>query len=242
MEEGVDTLVIIPAYNEAPNIAAVVRDVQQALPLAEVLVVDDASTDATRQVALGCGATVVTLPINLGDGGARHTGFKYARLKGHRFVVQIDGDGQHDPFDAGTLLGPVRSEEADLVIGSRFVQPSGYAAPRGRRLGIRLFSNIVSRVTGQPITDPTSGFRAMNHKVAAFYATDVYPNQYPDADVLIMTHLVGFRLQEMPVTMRQNPTGKTIHAGLRPLFYVYKMLLSILVTILRGSYVLPDEV
>jgi glycosyltransferase involved in cell wall biosynthesis len=242
MKEQRGILVVVPAYNEAPHIAQVVTGIRRSVPSADILVVDDASSDDTRQLALQAGARVITLPINLGDGGARHTGFKYASLKGYRLVVQMDGDGQHDPDDIGVLLQALVPGEADLVIGSRFVEPTDYRTPKTRRLGMLFFSKIASWIIGQEITDPTSGFRAMNRKVAAFYATDVYPNQYPDADVLIMTHLAGFRLKEVPVAMRQDRTGKTIHAGLRPVYYVYKMLLSILVTLLRGRQDLPTEV
>ncbi len=242
MKEYRGTLVVVPAYNEAPHIAQVVAGIRTCVPWADILVVDDASSDDTRQQALHAGAAVIALPINLGDGGARHTGFKYALLKGYQLVVQMDGDDQHDPMDIERLLQPIVAGETDLAIGSRFVRPTGYRAPMTRRLGMLLFNKISSRVIGQAITDSTSGFRAMNHKVAAFYATDVFPSHYPDADVLIMTHLAGFRLKEVPVTMRQNPIGKTIHAGLRPVYYVYKMLLSILVTLLRGRYAFPVEV
>jgi glycosyltransferase involved in cell wall biosynthesis len=230
-------LVVIPAYNEEANIAQVVREVRAQLPDADIVVVDDGSRDNTAQEARAAGAVVLRLAVNLGDGAARQTGFKYARQGGYDWVVQLDGDGQHRPESIPRLLAPILDGSADLVIGSRFLGEEGYRVQTSRRLGQLIFGAIASLVTGQPITDPTSGFRAMNRKVVEYFCTNVYPQQYPDADVLITAHFAGFRLKEVPARMRQSVTGQTIHAGLRPLYYIYKMGLSIFVTLLRGRQV-----
>ncbi len=227
-------MVIVPAYNEAANIADVIANIKAQLPDALILVVDDRSPDCTAQVARRAGASVLRLPINLGDGGARQTGFKYADHLGVDWVVQMDGDGQHRPESIPTLLAPILADTADLVIGSRFLGVGDYAAQPARRIGMRLFAAIASWATHRTITDPTSGFRAMNRRAYRFFC-GVYPQQYPDADVLIATYRAGLRLVEMPVLMRQSTTGQTIHAGLRPIYYVYKMMLSVFVTMLRGD-------
>ena len=228
-------LVVIPAYREEANISAVVREVRDLLPDANLLVVDDCSPDRTAELARAAGATVLKLPINLGDGAARQTGFRYAVRADVDWVVQLDGDGQHRPESITRLLAPIEAGVADLVIGSRFLGEGEYEAQRARRIGMKLFAAVASAATRQPITDPTSGFRAMNRRAYTFFCGSAYPQHYPDADVLIAAHRAGLRLVEVPVKMRQSTTGQTIHAGLRPFFYVYKMALSILVTLLRGD-------
>jgi hypothetical protein len=226
-------VVVIPAYREAANIQQVIANVRDLLPEAIIVVVDDRSPDNTATLARLAGAVVLPLPINLGDGAARQTGFKYADRLGADWVVQLDGDGQHRPESIPSLLAPVLAGEVDLVIGSRFLGVGDYKPQTGRRVGMRIFAGLASWATGQRITDPTSGFRAMNRRAYRFFCGSAYPQQYPDADVLIAAHRAGLRLMEVPVLMRQSTTGQTIHAGLRPLYYVYKMLLSIFVTMLR---------
>lgn len=228
-------VVVIPAYREAANIRQVIEEVRRWLPHATVVVVDDRSPDATAAIAREAGAVVLSLPINLGDGAARQTGFKYADRLGAAWVVQLDGDGQHRPESIPALLAPILAGEADLAIGSRFLGVGDYKPQPGRRIGMRIFAALASWATGQRITDPTSGFRAMNRRAYRFFCGTVYPQQYPDADVLIAAHRAGLRLVEVPVLMRQSTTGQTIHAGLRPIYYVYKMMLSIFVTMLRAD-------
>ncbi len=232
---GKGGIVVIPAYNESATIAEVISGIKSWLPDARIVVVDDCSSDDTAEIARKAGALVVQLPINLGDGGARQAGFKYARQLGAKWVIQMDGDGQHRPESIPDLLAPILADEADLVIGSRFLGAGNYRPHLSRLIGMRLFGKIASWATGLPITDPTSGFRAMNRRAYSFFCRGVYPQQYPDADVLISAHKAGLRLKEVPVLMRENATGRTIHAGIRPIYYVYKMLLSIFVTLLRGD-------
>lgn len=228
-------VVVIPAYREAAHIAQVIAGVRAQVPEATIVVVDDHSPDDTARVARRAGAVVLRQPINLGDGAARQTGFKYADYLGADWVVQLDGDGQHQPESIPDLLQPILNDEADLVIGSRFLGLGHYKAQPARRLGMRIFAALASWATGRRITDPTSGFRAMNRRAYRFFCGSAYPQQYPDADVLIAAHRAGLRLKEVPVLMAPNTTGQSIHAGLRPLYYVYKMLLSIFVTLLRAD-------
>lgn len=227
-----DTAIIIPAYNEQVKIAAVVARARTALAGAAVVVINDGSTDQTARAAAEAGAIVISLPFNMGYGAAIQTGYKYALTKGYRFIVQMDGDGQHDAAYAADLLAPIVEGTADFVVGSRFLVPESYVPSVTRRAGMYLFRYLVSAIIRQPITDTTSGFQAFNRDVVRFFSTDAFPCDYPDADMLIMLHRAGFRIAEVPVRMAASD-GKSMHSGLKPLYYVFKMLLSIFVTLLR---------
>jgi glycosyltransferase involved in cell wall biosynthesis len=168
----------------------------------------------------------------MGYGAAIQTGYKYARDKGYDYLVQLDADGQHDPTCIPALLSPVLAGDADIAIGSRFLGNS-YRPPLARRAGMAIFRWIVDTVTGSSITDTTSGFQAFNSNVIRFFATDIFPVDYPDADMLITLHRAGFCMTEVPVRMYENSEGKSMHSGLKPLYYMFKMLLSICVTLMR---------
>jgi hypothetical protein len=234
------TLVIVPAYNEEARIAGVLHGIRQYIPHADVLIVDDGSTDLTREVALRAGAKVISHPFNLGYGAALQTGYQYALMKNYEGLVQMDGDGQHDPSSIVDLLAIVQKGEADIAIGSRFLEakeiastPPPYRAPLTRRLGMKLFGMIASLLIHQKVTDPTSGFQAMNRRVLEWVSGDRFPCDYPDADVIIMLHRAGFQILEVPVSMFENQDKKSMHGGWRPLYYVFKMFLSIFVTLMR---------
>lgn len=236
-----DTLVIIPAFNEMERIAAVVAGVRTVVPEADILVIDDGSSDDTAIMASRAGAAVIRHPFNLGYGVAIQTGYKYALAKGYRFLAQIDGDGQHDPAGIPDLLAPVKGGAADFALGSRFRASESYLPSPLRRLGMAFFRRVVSLLVGQPITDSTSGFQAFNREVVAFFATEVFPCDYPDADVLLCLHRAGFAIVEVPVRMHARVSGKSMHRGLKPLYYVFKMLLSITVTLLRSRQLYRRE-
>ena len=224
--------IIIPAYNEAGRIATSIAGIRK-FGNADVVIVNDGSDDDTAGEAKAAGARVIELPFNLGYGAALQTGFKYAIDKGYEFAVQMDADGQHDPLSIEALISPVLKDEVDVVIGSRFLDKGNYKAPFVRRMGMYFFGIITSVVTGRRITDPTSGFQALNKKVMEFYASDAYPADYPDADVIIMLYRQGFRFKEVPVIMH-NAAKRSMHGGiLKPLYYIFKMMLSIFVTLLR---------
>ncbi len=229
-----NTLVIIPAYNEAPRISRVIANIRACAPELDLLVVDDGSRDDTATCARASGARVVAHPFNLGYGAALQTGYKYALAKDYDFVLQMDADGQHEARDLPALLGVVQSHRADVAIGSRFMDGGHYHAPWARRVGMTIFAAIASAITHTHVTDPTSGFQALNRRVVAFYASPAYPVDYPDADVLIMLHYAGFKFIEVPVKMYPADSGKSMHGGLKPLYYVFKMFLAILMVLLRG--------
>jgi len=226
-------LVLLPAFNEAPRIGGLVTRIRAMMPHADIVVVDDGSTDGTGAAARTAGAVVLPLPCNSGYGVALQTGYKHAQRKGYAFVVQLDSDGQHDPAGIPVLLERVREGTCDICIGSRFLEGSPYPIPPLRRAGMIVFRRIASWLIGQTITDPTSGFQAMNARVAAFYCRDSYPVDYPDTDVLVMLHRHGFRICERPVVMHANAEGRSIHRGLRPFYYLFKMSLTIPLNLLR---------
>lgn len=227
------TLIIIPAFNEADNLPHVLPLVRRAAPAVDILVIDDHSADATGRVARRHGAQVIRLPNNLGYGGAVQTGFRYGAQRGYDFGVMMDADGQHDPTCIPALLQPVRDGVCDVAVGSRFTGDMTYQASWVRRLGMRFFAGIASALTGQPVTDATSGFQAMNGEVMAFFAEENYPSDYPDADTLIMLHYAGFRVQEVPVTMHERISGKSMHSSFKALYYIVKMTLSIAIVFFR---------
>jgi len=226
-------LIIIPAYNEGAGIGEVVRQVHEINPDCDVVVVDDGSRDNTVRTARNAGAVVVSHPFNLGYGVAIQTGYKYAAAKGYDFVVQMDGDGQHDPSYVSRVLAPVIAGETDFALGSRFLGIESYDPSLVRRIGMAFFCKLVSTLIGTDITDSTSGFQAFNSKVTRFFTTEVFPCDYPDADMLLTLHRAGFRIKEVPVRMHASPSGRSMHAGWKPLYYIFKMLLSIFVTLLR---------
>ncbi len=237
-----NTVIVIPAYNEGKNIRKVVSRIKQLYSGCDIAVINDGSSDNTRVEAEAAGANVVNLPFNLGYGVALQTGYKYALEQGYEYLIQMDADGQHDPVSIQTLLDEIYRQEVDVVIGSRFLNsgPNAYKAPLMRKIGMKLFGAIASWSTGIKITDPTSGFQALNRKVVRFYASDVYPGDYPDADVIIMLHRTGFRLKEVPVKMYPKADKVSMHSGLKPVYYIFKMCLSILVTLMRRD-VSPQE-
>ncbi len=221
------SLLIIPAFNEQASIGRVVDAVRATGLEIDILVVDDGSRDETAALARRHGAFVVSHPFNLGYGAAIQTGYKFAVRRGYSELVQMDADGQHDPAYVPTLLEPIRSEEADIVIGSRFVEDSGYEMGSARSVGRVFFQRVLAFFGGPHIADPTSGLQALSRKAFALCCSDFYPSDFPDIDVLLLLHRHGFRIREIPVRMAPSPPGrKTMHAGLRALYYPYKMLLS----------------
>jgi len=225
-------VVAIPAFNEGARIGAVVTRVRQAVPHVDVVVVDDGSRDQTAEQAQRAGARCIRHPFNLGYGAALQTGYKYAARRGYARLVQLDADGQHDPADVPRLLARLESGEADVAIGSRFVNPAGYQMSAGRSFGRHLLGNLLQLLGGPRIADPTSGFQALSRPAFLLYCGDFFPADFPDIDVLLFLHRQGMRLAEVPVTMAPNPPGhRSMHAGRRALYYPYKMCLALFRTV-----------
>ena len=230
---------VVPAYNESGAIADVVRSLRQRAPEFDVIVVDDGSTDDTAVRAQEAGAVVVTLPFNLGIGGAVQTGFVYALEHGYDFMAQVDGDGQHDPAELRKLVAAIDvAAGPDMVCGSRFVgQERTYDAPLSRRTGIRLFALVLSRMVGQRITDPTSGFRLYNRRAIRLFARD-YPHDYPEVEAVLMLHSHRLAMIEVPVQMHARGSGQSSITTVKSGYYMIKVSLALLVGLLRRRTVI----
>ncbi|MDD3579719.1 MAG: glycosyltransferase family 2 protein [Desulfobacca sp.] len=230
-------MLIIPAYNEAKDLQVLLPKVKARYPEMPVLVVDDGSQDQTRAIAQAQQVAVVSHPFNLGYGAAIQTGYKYALEKQCPYVVQMDADGQHEVEDVALLVQPVKQGLCDLALGSRFLNDASYRPAWPRRVGIRFFRGITKLITGQPITDPTSGFQAMNRRVLQIFTGRHFPDDYPDADVLVMLNFYGITIQEIPVRMYASTTRSMHHGWWRPFFYMAKMCFSLLITCsLKGHF------
>ena len=209
-------LVLMPAFNEAGGLGAVLEQIQGACDF-DILVIDDGSSDDTAKIARSKGAKVLRHPFNMGYGAALQTGYKFASQGDYDVLVQIDADGQHDPSYITALANRVLEGHSDACVGSRFLEGKGYIPPFARRVGMVLFGYIASVITHRRVTDPTSGYQALSRRVFRFFQSDLFPADYPDADVLILLYRAGFRAEEIPVAMKPSATGKSMHSGiLRP--------------------------
>ena len=234
-------LAVVPARNEEEAVAGVVEELRAFDPELDVVVIDDGSEDQTAARAAGAGAAVVSLPFNLGIGGAVQTGFKYALDHGYDTVIRLDGDGQHDPQQIPNLLAPLERGEADVVIGSRFAEGGGdYEAPFARRAGIRWFAQLVSLLTRQKLTDTTSGFQAVNARAIRLFAAD-YPHDYPEVEAAVMVVRHKLRITEVAVRMRGRETGESSITAFRSFYYAIKVTLALLIGIFRRRVVPLEE-
>jgi glycosyltransferase involved in cell wall biosynthesis len=238
MDQSKKILILIPAFNEAERIGPVIEGIKQHVSDADIIIIDDGSSDATAAVSRQAGAMVISHPFNLGVGSALQTGYKFAEQQGYSTLVQLDADGQHDPAHILLLLSTLDSTNADLVIGSRFLTDNWRTMSVPRRIGVRLFAWLLSVLIHERITDPTSGFRAMTKRVLGFCTQDIYAFDYPDADFLLTLHRSGFKLTEVPIDVKPRTGGVSQHRGLKPVYYFVKMFLSIFVILLREKSVI----
>ena len=224
---------IVPAWNESGAIGKVVDEIKAHDAGIDVVVIDDFSTDDTAAVARSHGATVLGLPFNVGIGAAVQTGFRYALAQGYDVAVRLDGDGQHDAAEISKLLAPIEAGDADLVIGSRFVNPGGtYRPPFARRIGIGLFARLVSILGGQRVTDTTSGFVALDRAGIELFAAE-FPHDYPEVEATLVALRSGLRVTQVQVDMRERTTGSSSITFVRSLYYIVKVMLALLVASLR---------
>jgi glycosyltransferase involved in cell wall biosynthesis len=229
----VRTLVFIPAWNEEASIAGVIEGVREALPDADVLVVDDGSTDATVERAHAAGARVASLPFNQGVGAAQQTGYVYALRSGYDICAHLDGDGQHMPTELARLVEEIKADKADMVIGSRYQDRSvarddDYRASISRRTGQHLFRLIVSLSTRQRFTDTTSGMRAVNREAMALFK-EHYSPEFAEVESVQRAVLQGLRVEELPVRMLSRSEGRSFLTPVRSAFYIFKTLVVLLV-------------
>jgi len=228
MKKRADILAIVPALNEEKAIGHVIKEIKTLDVPIDVVVIDDGSDDCTADAAQKTGTTVLSLPYNLGIGGAVQTGFQYAVQHGYQKAVQVDGDGQHIPKEIPLLLQAMDNQNVDVVIGSRFLGKGDFVSSAPRRMGIRIFQGVNSLFLKQKITDNTSGFRAYNQRAIAFLA-EYYPHDYPEPESVILLKKNGFTMTEIPVHMRQREHGQSSISAFRAVYYMIKVLLAIFV-------------
>ena len=226
-------LIFIPAWNEEDTVAAVVADVRAQMPDADVLVVDDGSTDRTAERAAAAGARVATLPFNLGLGAALQTGYRMAYQGGYDYCAHLDGDGQHPPAEVKRLLDQLIDGDADLMIGSRYHTPGErdaeeYKPTFSRRIGISLFRTLLTLTTRQRFTDTTSGMRAANRRVMALFSQHYSPD-FAEIESLQLAVREGLRVEEVPVRMLERAGGSSFLTPLRSAFFIFKGVVVLLV-------------
>jgi hypothetical protein len=240
------TLVFIPAWNEEASVEAVIADVRAHIPDADLLVVDDGSTDSTAEVARRAGVLVAGLPFNQGLGAALQTGYLWALREGYDFCAHLDADGQHPPSEVARLLAEVQGDRADLVIGSRFAaqaeplpgaEPQGedYKATLSRQIGINVFRFILTMATRQRFTDTTSGMRAANRRVMKLFSENYSPD-FAEIESLQLAVREGLRVEEVPVRMLERAGGTSFLTPLRSAFFIFKGLIVILVGLFKPRH------
>ena len=235
-------LIIVPSYREEANIVRVLQGLEKYAHGIDVLMIIDGSKDRTEEIISFNGYESLVHPFNMGYGVAIQTGYKYAVRSGYDIVVQIDGDGQHDPKYIKPMIEELLSSESDVVIGSRFLEGGSYDVPIARKLGIKLFSKIATLITRQKISDATSGFQVLNRKAFNFFSkVENFPYDYPDADTIITLIYAGFKVKEVPVIMYDRMSGTSMTTGIKTIIYVIQMLISILITVLRKKKIFKDS-
>ena len=225
-------LIIIPAYNESENIEKTVQMIKENTSDFDYIIINDCSTDNTKEICQKRGFNMVSLPINLGIGGAVQTGFKYALEQGYDIAVQVDGDGQHDPSFLEEMAKVLEETGCDMVIGSRFINKEGYQSSGLRRVGIKYFTALIRIITGTWITDPTSGLRMINRGIIKMFAED-YPNDYPEPEVIVAVLRQRKSVVEIPVVMMAREGGVSSISAKKSVYYMIKVTLAILIERIR---------
>lgn len=225
-------LAIIPAFNEEESIAYIIREISALAPEIEILVINDGSVDGTIHESVHAGATVLSLPFNAGVGNAMQTGLHYALERNYDYIVRLDADGQHNPQYLKMLLVPLIEKNYEMVIGSRFLQESGFRSTIFRRFGSFILSLALLGLTGKKFTDPTSGFMSFSRK-AAEYLLHIFPQDYPEPETIFLLSRRGMKIMEIPVVMRTRLHGISSLSGMKPLVYMFKATLALFVEALR---------
>lgn len=237
-----DLLIIMPAYNEEKNIVPVLEKLErpEIAEIADVLVMNDASSDSTNWVVKSHGHTLVTHVFNLGYGSALQLGYKYAIRRDYKYVIQMDADGQHDICNIQKLYERLKMADADgrypdIVLGSRFMKESAaYPVSLVRKVAYAWFRQMIRAFTGRKIADPTTGLQGLSRKAVLYYSKyKHFDDRYPDANMIIQMILLGFRIDEIPAVMHTRTEGKSMHAGLKPIVYMFRMTFSILAVVFR---------
>lgn len=221
-------LVLIPCYNEEENIVRTVEHLKQTCPTVDFLVINDCSTDDSAALLRQHGYPFLDLPVNLGIGGGVQCGYRYAHSKGYDVTVQMDGDGQHDPVYLHAVVAPVLSGEADMCIGSRFINKEGFQTSFMRRVGIRFLSGLIHLLCGRRVLDVTSGFRATNARMTAYFAKH-YATDYPEPEAILAASLAGYKVSEAPVIMQERQGGVSSISSFKSAYYMVKVSLALVI-------------
>ena len=221
-------LLIIPAYNEEESLRSLIEEIKAVCPEVDYLVVNDCSSDDTERLMEELGANYISLPCNMGIGGAVQSGYRYAAQNGYDIAIQIDGDGQHDVRFVKDMVKLIEDKQADVVIGSRFIDKEGFQSSQARRIGIRILSMLIRLMCGAKVKDVTSGFRAVNRRFIELFAEN-YPDDYPEPEVIVTAKLYGAVIKELPVVMRERTTGKSSINLKRSIYYMIKVSLAIII-------------
>lgn len=221
-------LLIIPAYNEEESLRSLIEEIKAVCLEVDYLVVNDCSSDDTERLLEELEANYISLPCNMGIGGAVQSGYRYAAQNGYDIAIQIDGDGQHDVRFVKDMVKLIEDKQADVVIGSRFIDKEGFQSSQARRIGIRILSMLIRLMCGAKVKDVTSGFRAVNRRFIELFAEN-YPDDYPEPEVIVTAKLYGAVIKELPVVMRERTTGKSSINLKRSIYYMIKVSLAIII-------------
>ncbi|VGU07266.1 glycosyl transferase 2 family protein [Streptococcus pyogenes] len=227
-------LIIIPAYNESSNIVNTIRTIESDAPDFDYIIIDDCSTDNTLAICQKQGFNVISLPINLGIGGAVQTGYRYAQRCGYDVAVQVDGDGQHNPCYLEKMVEVLVQSSVNMVIGSRFITKEGFQSSFARRIGIKYFTWLIALLTGKKITDATSGLRLIDRSLIERFANH-YPDDYPEPETVVDVLVSHFKVKEIPVVMNERQGGVSSISLTKSVYYMIKVTLAILVVKLKGN-------
>ncbi|SUO76924.1 glycosyltransferase family 2 protein [Streptococcus pyogenes] len=227
-------LIIIPAYNESSNIVNTIRTIESDAPDFDYIIIDDCSTDNTLAICQKQGFNVISLPINLGIGGAVQTGYRYAQRCGYDVAVQVDGDGQHNPCYLEKMVEVLVQSSVNMVIGSRFITKEGFQSSFARRIGIKYFTWLIALLTGKKITDATSGLRLIDRSLIERFANH-YPDDYPEPETVVDVLVSHFKVKEIPVVMNERQGGVSSISLTKSIYYMIKVTLAILVVRLKGN-------
>ncbi len=227
-------LIIVPAFNEEGNIETVITNIREISKDFDIVVINDCSKDKTEYIARSLKVNVISLPMNLGIGGAVQAGFKYAYENNYDIAIQVDGDGQHNPKYIKKLIFPLKKGDADVVNGSRFIDKKGFQSNFFRRLGIRFFQLLINILVRCNITDSTSGFRSYNAK-AIELLKDNYPIDFPEPEAIIFLKKRQFRIIEVPVQMESRVAGISSISAFKSIYYMIKVSVSIIIEFVRSN-------
>lgn len=245
-----EVLVIIPAYNEADNIESVLDDLErpEIASIADILVMNDASSDATNWIVKARGHEVVTHVFNLGYGSGLQLGYKYAIRRGYKYVIQMDADGQHDVCNIKTIYERLCTKDEedgrypDIVLGARFMDESGdFPISAAKKLAFYLFRFMMRIASGRRITDPTTGLQGLSRKAVLYYSRyNHFDDKYPDTNMIMQMILLKFKVVEIPAVMHVRTSGESMHSGLKPIWYMIRMFFSVLAVIFRCKVLKMD--